>query len=577
MNWTNPLQRSFNAIKAKLIDGLKKSVTEITDFTENNFFILLISQVASLVEVIHYYIDNLARESFFITARKFSSVVKHTQLIDYNIKAASAASVDVIVRFNKNGKYIPVQVDDFTIPKGTIFYSNVQAGNTDGVQFVSTRDVIANKGDSYVTVPCMQYEEVLNQSFGPLPDPINAQIAIENQNGLYLEGSMTMEVRPDITPTNEPWVLVDSFFDSWSESKHFKVTSTINSSLIPSIVFGDGLKGKLPPANSFLNVSYKITKAEAGNVPENTIYSSNMVLPSWTDTLEVNNNRPASGGSSYEDRDSIKFHAPLYFRSMEVALTKRDYEDTAMLVPGVSKAFVDYRCGKFVDIYISPENNGGGNYALASSALLEKVLETINSRKVITTAIKTHPVGVSFINLAVSVTGKKGVTSEDIFSYTRDALLDLYSYNNSKINQNIWVSDIYARVDNLKQVEYLNIDSLSLTPYIKPGGQDIAMLYLTVSNKSNKVIEIYLSVIMDNNVKVFQLLKYNLIIGNFKKGDVYSDEDITITFDSDPTDYNIDDNWSFKTFIEDGNIMVNDKTIPVLLVENLTIKVQETL
>ena len=577
MNWTNPLQRSFNAIKAKLIDGIRKYVPEITDFTENNFLILLISQMSSVAEVLHYYIDNLLRESFFITARKFSSVVKHTQLIDYNIKAASAASVDVTVRFTKDDAYIQIPVDGYTIPKGTIFYSNIQAGDSNDIQFISTKDVIANKFDSYVTVPCMQYTEVLNWLFGPLPDPINAQLIIESGSGLYVEGSMSIEVNPDIAPFDEPWVLVDSFFDSWAESKHFKVTSNINTSMLPAIVFGDGIKGKLPDVNSFVIATYKTTKAEAGNVPENTVYSTNLAIPSWADELEVNNNRPASGGSSYEDRDSVKFHAPLYFRSMEVAVSKRDYEDVAKLVPGVSKAYVDYKCGKFVDIYISPENDGGGNYAVASSDLLDRVLKAVSSRKVITTAIRTFPVGISFINLELTVVGKKGVTAGDIFAYTRDALLELYSYKHSNINLGIWVSDIYAAVDNLKQVDYLNIDSLSITPYIKPGSQSIGMLYLTIHNKTKKRLEMYVSVVMDGSKKVFQLLKYNIIVGTFSMGGVYEDSDISIVFDSNPADYNVNDNWSFKTFDEDANIQIDDNTIPVLLVENLIIKSQETI
>ena len=87
----------------------------------------------------------------------------------------------------------------------------------------------------------------------------------------------------------------------------------------------------------------------------------------------------------------------------------------------------------------------------------------------------------------------------------------------------------------------------------------------------------YVSVVMDGSKKVFQLLKYNIIVGTFSMGGVYEDSDISIVFDSNPADYNVNDNWSFKTFDEDANIQIDDNTIPVLLVENLIIKSQETI
>lgn len=59
--WLTPYQRSYESIKAKLIAGVKEKMPEITDFSEGNIFILLISMFAAIAEVIHYYIDNMAR------------------------------------------------------------------------------------------------------------------------------------------------------------------------------------------------------------------------------------------------------------------------------------------------------------------------------------------------------------------------------------------------------------------------------------------------------------------------------------------------------------------------------------
>jgi hypothetical protein len=46
--------------------------------------------------MVNYYIDQMARESFIGTARRYTSVVKLSKLNNYNIKARWYASVDLL-------------------------------------------------------------------------------------------------------------------------------------------------------------------------------------------------------------------------------------------------------------------------------------------------------------------------------------------------------------------------------------------------------------------------------------------------------------------------------------------------
>ena len=52
--WLTPYQRSFDSIKAKLKTSLNKNVPEITDFSEGNIFIIIISIFSAIAEVLHY-------------------------------------------------------------------------------------------------------------------------------------------------------------------------------------------------------------------------------------------------------------------------------------------------------------------------------------------------------------------------------------------------------------------------------------------------------------------------------------------------------------------------------------------
>ena len=100
--WLTPYQRSYQQIKAKLIDDLKNikgpsGETLITDYSEGNLLIMIISLFSAIAEVIHYYIDNMSRETFFGTARRFDSLVKHGELVDYHAHGAVAPTVDVVI------------------------------------------------------------------------------------------------------------------------------------------------------------------------------------------------------------------------------------------------------------------------------------------------------------------------------------------------------------------------------------------------------------------------------------------------------------------------------------------------
>ena len=79
--WLNPYQRSYQQIKAKLIEGLtnikdKNGDILITDYSEGNILIIILSLFAAIAEVLHYYIDNVARETFLPTARKYDSLLQ---------------------------------------------------------------------------------------------------------------------------------------------------------------------------------------------------------------------------------------------------------------------------------------------------------------------------------------------------------------------------------------------------------------------------------------------------------------------------------------------------------------------
>ena len=450
--WLNPYQRSYQQIKAKLVESLmglkdKDGQKLITDYSEGNILIIILSLFAAIAEVLHYYVDNMARETFLSTARRYDSVVKHGALVDYHARAAIAATVDVILSRSITGNSIGAKL---TIPQGTLFTD--QSGNS----WLSARDVTWYSNVTTCRVPIIQHEKyttsALNNMVIPTGDRVQLNLGTLPNGKYYEHGSMSLQIG------GESWVLVETFAKSKPTDKHFTVS--VDESLNPYIMFGDGTFGKKPAAGAKItNVVFYLTNGSQGNVKSNTITSVPSVISSSITDATVSNAYDAGGGSNYENFTMLKEHIPLSVKTLGVAITKEDFESLAMLVDGVNKAKADYECGRKLTVYISPD---GG--AVASSELISRVYNLLSQRAPMTTWLKVKSAGKVQIILEMDVTGKKSYKTAEIQTQILTALYNAYSPEQAEIGGSVRVSDIYALIDNLSTVDYLHLTKF----YIKP-------------------------------------------------------------------------------------------------------------
>lgn len=442
--WLTPFQRSYNDIKAKLIQSLNERVPEITDMSEGNIFILTLSIFAGIAEVIHYYIDGMAREAFLPTCRRYSSLYKHAKLVDYHIKSAIPSSVDITVYMQDGTTSFPV---DINVPQNTVFNSK------DGKPWITTRNVTIEKGTYTYKVPVAQKEAVAEVELGTYTShDIIITLGDLPADRKYVEGSMVLTI------DGEAWTLVDTFAYSGPGDKVYKVE--LDSTLQPYLVFGDGQFGRKPTIGSQIKGQYYLTYGSSGNIPSNQFDKVPEVMSDVTSGLSITNTIAATGGSDYEDFDTLKEHIPLSIKTLGVAITKEDYEAIAMLIDGVDKAYCNYICGKYVEVYITPD--GGSE---ASTELINNVKQRMESSKVLTTRVSVYSTHAAKIYLSATITGKKSFKSIDISNQVKKALLDAYNYQSSGINKSVRQSDLYALMDNQPMVDFLTITELYLLPY----------------------------------------------------------------------------------------------------------------
>lgn len=487
--WLTPLERSFSDIKQKLLDKLKTIKDPnnpdkplISDLSEGNILVLIISMFSAIAEVLHFYIDNLGRETFLLTARKYTSLLKHAALVDYSPRGATSASADLILT--------GVADKDIVILVGSKFIDTAY-----GYTWYTDKEYKISQGITMSHLSVFQYE-YNTENLGKLPDDNIISVDL-NGDVYYVEGSM------ELTIGSEKWSLVNSFANSSPKDNHFKV---VIQDSIPIIVFGDGIFGKIPTDHSSdVTITYKYTHGSKSNIGSGYISSSSNTQDDGEDLLKdftINNPLPASGGSDYEDFDTLKRHISLSVNTREVAITKQDFKDLAEMYPGVHQANIEYVCGRKMNIYISAVTSDNG-YPVASEGLCQKVKEYISLRSPLTTWLNVKSVSVVSINLDIDVTGNKGYKGSFIRSQIVEALGNAYSPVSTLMGNSVRISDLYALIDNLESVDYLHINKFYVTPWPKViYGTSIDILSFDLK-KANTPLNYIIEVLSSNTYYIY--------------------------------------------------------------------------
>lgn len=457
--WLNTLARSYDEIKRQIVSKLPAHTPEITDTTSGNIFMIIINIWAAMAEVLHYYIDNVAQETFLVTARRYSSIRKHAEAVDYHVKCAHPSSVDITLSVGNNALLFVAGAVPKVIPAGTTVL------DTNGNTWQTTKAHNWPPGATEISLPIEQttwYKEDYTP-VGVFPGRgVELPLPELGPGEYYVEGSCLLHVG------GVNWKLVETFAYSGPKDLHFKIEPSIKNH--PAIIFGNGLKGALPATGSQIDARFKVTKAL--NIPPNSFTSI-----SWTYEAKepkVINHYASSGATKYEGFEEIKQNLPLSLRTLGVAITKSDYEAVVSMLPGVAKSYVDYVCGRYLRIFIVPA--GGG---IASQGLCDEVLKKLGEVKSITTSINVLPTQEASLKLSLSVTGKPSYKALGINQEVTAALVNKYNAESHPLGRTIRLSDIYALVDNLPLVDHLKIDHISTVPSISPQSDTLFKLFFS--------------------------------------------------------------------------------------------------
>ena len=463
--WTETYRRSFQDIKQDMVSALTSIPSPtggklITDVSEGNILVIVISAVASVVEMLHYYIDNAAREAFLDSARRYSSVEALGLLVDYLPRGANPPTVDVVLMRELN---TDTSQTDNTILSGTQFMDS----NNNVWQTI--RDYVWPKYTTILKISLSQVELVRDVTIPSSWITPGVDVKVPNIDSVKHISRYGFTLRVG----SEGYTQVDTFGDVFMDKVYRVYTNDTNSTYIKFP------PGHVLPAGKDLTVSYYLTLGANGNIQAGSITTVPNSIKTLGNNITVNNPEASADGFTEDNIDILREVIKSYSRTGGKAITNRDFVDLAKQVPGVMDAALDNSNPLNKVLYITSLVPG----APPSQELCMRVGNYIMANSTVGNLIRVLPANISYLKLDLQVTGKPGASESSIKAAIVSALYNEYNSSNYGLGNSVRLSDIYALIDNLKEVDYLYIKDIYLTPPVKPvyGSTNLRMDYTRFS------------------------------------------------------------------------------------------------
>lgn len=477
--------RDYQSLLQVMRQLIPQKLPEWLDYAnEADFGNVLLEIFAYMGDILSYYQDRVANESFLGTARSRRSVIQHLRLIGYELGTAAPAGASLSLT-------VPGTVTDtVTIAKGDAFAT--KSSNTQpSMRFEYTGDTPLTIDFSTITADPNTGTKTFGNGTGGIPVEEGRLFSGEllgvadgSPNQRYPLAHPRLILRPPgsaqqpggdvvltttVGTTVQPWRLRDTLAFSQGGQPDFAVEIDENDQA--TIVFGDGNFGAIPASGAQITVTYRTGGGQAGNVPADAIQTIVNAPQLALLGAKVSNPVPATTGADRETIEHAVQQAPAVFRSLGRAVTPDDYEALAGKFQGVGKVRAVAAGWNQVSLFVAPAG-GGGKVSDVLEAGLKAYLE---DKRMISQLIEVIDVDYIPIQVTAQIAVQSYYVPADVASAVLQATAVLLAFDKVDFGQPIYLSKFYEETQNVAGVAYVNITEFRrgdapATPAVEPSG-----------------------------------------------------------------------------------------------------------
>ncbi len=454
------MARDYESFKDTMIELIPEVLPEWTDLSEADFGIVLIELFAHMADILSYYQDRIANESFLTTAKERRSVIEHLKLIGYRFSTAAPAAASLTVTVDGSCN------DLIKIEKGDAFATKSEK-DSPSVRFEYTRETtleidfstitaVSNK-KQYKGIPVEEGYLIEDEILGTSDGTANQSFVLAQPELILRSIGASQDINRDIIvisylnglPTK--WELQESLAFSREDQKDYAIG--IDDEDRATIIFGDGSFGAIPPNNAVIKATYRVGGGMSGNVAANKIITIVDAPQLTAAAADVTNPVPATGGAERESIEDAIFHAPRVFRSLKRSVTAEDYEALALEFNGVGKVRAESLNWNTVTLFIAPE---GGGYV--DDILESNLLAYFEDKRPLSTIIKIENVTYVDIYVSAKINVKSYYNPEEVKEQVEKAAAELLDFDNVYFGKCIYLSKFYEAIEDIEGVEYVYIN-----------------------------------------------------------------------------------------------------------------------
>jgi predicted phage baseplate assembly protein len=458
--------RDYLSIRQDLFDRASAFIPEWTARNPSDFGVLMVDLVAYVGDILHYYVDRAAAETYLNTATQKSSVLAIANLLDYRPLFQTASEGTVTLTATD-----PNHAGVITIPKNTMFVAPATS-NLPVVYFATTAS--ASMGASVASIEVV----VSEGKYVNLEAPVQSVTRVSSSNGTSgqrfnlrytgaIGSSVEVSVYEGTVVSGSPTAITYSYSsDIASEDAAARVfTLEVTSDGVMQVIFGNGINGKIPANNAEIKVSYRYGQGYAGNISSGRITAFD--TGSAIEGLIISSSSSTAGGSDSESLESMKANIPLMFRTQDRAVSLQDFKDLAIRVPQVAKATCS-NAGSNVMVFgvpYQPNYLAQATNSLAISSTIQNAIITYFTPRTMVGASVGAAASVTLqpVNITATINVKPQYVAQLVKEDVETELNKFFTFDNVSFGQILSIGSIYRAIQNVEGVDYATISVFSVT------------------------------------------------------------------------------------------------------------------
>lgn len=429
--------RDYASMRQAMLDDAATKLPEWTSRSANDYGVVFIEEFAYIGDILSYYIDRLVNESYIGTATARSSLLNLAAMLDYRPDTGRPATVILTIGVlpGSGTVFIPAR-SQFSSESSQPDVAPVVIFETDADLYItqSLTDV------AYGTVTATQGTTVADESLGNSDGTADQRVTLATKS--VIEGSVTIVINEGSGPEN--WSFTEHLIDVGPESPMF--TTSTDAFGVTTVVFGDGINGRIPASGAPIVATYRVGGGTIGNVGGGSI---NVIVSAPPSVTSVLNTSDAVGGTDPETNDQIRVNAPRALSALHRAVTLDDFGNLSLQVTGVAKANATGVSYTNINLYVAP--TGGG---APSAVLLARVSNYLANKKMVNASVVVNPPVYVPIAIDADVYVADGYAQSAVTTAARNALTALMDFDNVDFGMRITVSDVYAALAATPGVAY---------------------------------------------------------------------------------------------------------------------------